>query len=151
MLTNFTTYSSIQLPAYRPRQLALHIKRSITRDCCRSRLFSLVIVFLLRCDPAYQASILACSGDHLQNGSPYAIRPLFVCPVLSVTLVYCGQTVGWIKIQDEPWNAGIGLSPGHILPARKEAQQPPHSKFTGAGFACVHIIEAHNYCGQTAG
>jgi len=31
----------------------------------------------------------------LQNGSPYTIGPLFVCPVcLSATLVYCGQTLG---------------------------------------------------------
>jgi len=40
----------------------------------------------------------------------------------------------------------VGLGPGHIvldgdpgLPT-KGAQQPPLSKFTGAGFACVHII-----------
>jgi len=33
-------------------------------------------------------------GDRLQNGSPYAIGPLSVCLVcLSVTLVYCGQTL----------------------------------------------------------
>jgi len=34
-----------------------------------------------------------------------------VCPVLSVTLVYCGQTVGWIKIQ---LGVEVGLGPGHI-------------------------------------
>jgi len=34
-----------------------------------------------------------------------------VCPVLSVTLVYCGQTVGWIKIQ---LDVAVGLGPGHI-------------------------------------
>ena len=36
-----------------------------------------------------------------------------VCPVLlSVTLVYCGQTVGWIKM-----NLGlqVGLCPSHIV------------------------------------
>jgi len=37
-------------------------------------------------------------GDHLKNGSLYAIGPLSVCSVLSVTLVYCGQTVEWIKM-----------------------------------------------------
>jgi len=41
-------------------------------------------------------------GDHLWNGSPYPIGPLSVClsvcPVLCVTLVYCDQTVGWIKM-----------------------------------------------------
>jgi len=35
-----------------------------------------------------------------------------VCPFLPVTLVYCGQTVGWIKMKrDMP----VGLVPGHIV------------------------------------
>ena len=34
-------------------------------------------------------------GDWLSNGSPYAIAPLSVLPVM---LVYCGQMVGWIKM-----------------------------------------------------
>jgi len=41
--------------------------------------------------------------------TPYAIRPLSVCPVLSVTFVHCGQTVGRIKMK-----LGI-LGPGHIV------------------------------------
>ena len=32
--------------------------------------------------------------------------------VLSVTLMYCGQTVGWIKM---PLDTEIGLGPGHIV------------------------------------
>jgi len=39
----------------------------------------------------------------------YAIRPL---SRLSVTLVYCGQTVGWIKM---PLGTEIGLSLGDVL------------------------------------
>jgi len=35
-----------------------------------------------------------------------------VCPILSVTLVYCGQTVGRIKIK---LGVQAGLSPGHIM------------------------------------
>jgi len=35
-------------------------------------------------------------GDRFQNGSLYAIGPL---SVLSVTLVYCGQAVRWIKMK----------------------------------------------------
>ena len=36
-----------------------------------------------------------------------------VCPVcLSVTLMYCGQTVGWIKMK---LGVEVGLSPGHIV------------------------------------
>ena len=54
-------------------------------------------------------------GDRLQNGSPYAIGPLSVCPVcpvLSVTLLYCGQTVGRIKMK---LGMQVGLVPGHIV------------------------------------
>jgi len=51
--------------------------------------------------------------------------------VLSVTLLYCGQTVRWIKM---PLAMEIGLSPGDIVldgdPApHKGAQQPPPSLF----------------------
>ena len=37
-------------------------------------------------------------------------RPVLSC--LSVTLVYCGQTVGRIKMKLGTW---VGLSPGHIV------------------------------------
>jgi len=41
---------------------------------------------------------------------------LFVCPAclscLSVTLAYCGQTVGWIKMK---LGKQVGLGPGHIV------------------------------------
>jgi len=49
--------------------------------------------------------------DRLQNGSPCAIEDgcLFVC---LVTLVYCGQTVGWIKM---PLGMEVGLGPGDIV------------------------------------
>jgi len=46
---------------------------------------------------------------------------------LSVMLVYCGQTVGWIKM---PLGTEVALSPGDIVldgdstPPRKGAQQP---------------------------
>ena len=56
--------------------------------------------------------VRVCLGDRLQNGSPYAIEPLSglsVClSCLSVTLVYCDQTVGWIKMK-------LGTEVGHIL------------------------------------
>jgi len=52
---------------------------------------------------------------------------------MPVTLVYCGQTVGWIKV---PLGMEVGLGPGHIvldgtqLP-QKGAQQPlPHFRLT---------------------
>ena len=58
-------------------------------------------------DMAPKSSFL---GNRLQNGLPYAIGPLSVGPVcLSVTLVYCGQTVGWIKMKLGTV-VGLGLS-----------------------------------------
>jgi len=66
-----------------------------------------------------------------KNGSPYAIRPVSVCPVLSVlpvTLVYCGQTVGWINMK---LGTQVGLVPGHIVldgdtaPLPKTGRSPP--------------------------
>ena len=51
-----------------------------------------------------------------KNGSAYPIGPLSVCPVLSVCLsvplVYCDQTVGWITM---PLGTEVGLGPGHIV------------------------------------
>ena len=35
-----------------------------------------------------------------------------VCPVLSVTLVYCGQTAEWTKMK---LGTEVGLGPGHIV------------------------------------
>jgi len=61
----------------------------------------------------------------------YAIGPLSAClpclSCLSVTLVHCGQTVGWIKTK---LGMQVGLGPGHIVlhgdtpPLHKEAQPP---------------------------
>jgi len=66
-----------------------------------------------------------------------------VCPILSVTFVHCGQTVGRIKMK---LAMQVGLGPGHSVldgdsaPHGKWQSSPPHSKFTGAGFACLRII-----------
>jgi len=57
-----------------------------------------------------------------------------------MTLVYCGQTVGWIKMK---LGKQVGLGPGQIVldgdpaPLPKKGAQPP--------------ISVHVYCGQTAG
>jgi len=62
---------------------------------------------------------------------------------LSVTLVYCGQTVGWIKMK---LGMQISLGPGHNdlnrdpVPHGKGHSSPTLSKFAGAGFTCVRII-----------
>jgi len=67
--------------------------------------------------------------------------PLSVCPVcLSVMLVYCSQTVRWIKMK---LGMEVGLGPGHIVLDGGTAPSPPkgHSPQFSA-----HVC----YC-QTAG
>ena len=59
---------------------------------------------------------------------------------LSMMLVYCGQTVRWIKME---LGMQVGLDPGHIL--LDEDPDPPPQKGWSPQFL------AHVYCGQTAG
>ena len=62
--------------------------------------------------PLFALGLVVFLGDRLRNGSPYAIGPSF-CPVCtSVTLVCCGQTVGWIKTK---LGIEVGLDPCHIV------------------------------------
>ena len=60
--------------------------------------------------------------------------------VLSVTLVYCGQTVGWIKMK---LGVEVGLGPGHTV--LDGDPSPPSPKGHSPQFS------AHVCCGQTAG
>jgi len=60
---------------------------------------------------------------------------LSVCPVLSVTLVHCGQTVGRIKMK---LGTRIGLGPGHIVLDGDPAPPPP--KGTAPNFWPVSIV-----------
>jgi len=60
-------------------------------------------------------------GNRLQNCSPYAIGLLSCLSVLSVTLVYCGQTVGQIKMK---LGMQVGLGPGHIVLGEDLAHPP---------------------------
>jgi len=46
-----------------------------------------------------------------QKGFAQCYRTV-VCPVLSVTLVYCGQTAGWMKMA---LGTEVGLGKGHIV------------------------------------
>jgi len=68
---------------------------------------------------------------------PYTIRPL---SVLSVTLVYCGQTFGRIKMKLGMW---VGLDLGHTVLHGDPA--PPPQRSTAPQFS------ARVRCGQTAG
>jgi len=60
------------------------------------------------------------------NCSPYATGPLSCLPV---ALVYCSQTVGWIKM---PLGMEVSLGPGDIVLDGDEAP-PPTEKGTAAG------------------
>ena len=63
------------------------------------------------------------------------------CPVcLSVTLVYCGQTVERIEMK---LGTQVGIGPGHIVLDGDPA--PPHPKGGGAPQFLAHIC-----CGQIA-
>ena len=70
----------------------------------------------------------------------YAIRPLSVCPVLSVTLVYCGQMVGQIKMK---LGMPVGLGPDHTVLDGDPAPPPPKG--------AEPPIFGHICCGQMAG
>jgi len=63
------------------------------------------------------------------------VGPLSVCPVLSVclslTLVYCGQTVTWMEMK---LGTEVGLGPGHIV----------------LDWDTTTHFSARVYCGQTA-
>jgi len=69
--------------------------------------------------------------------SPYMLSDRCLS-CLSVTLVYCGQTVRRIKMK---LGMRVGLSPGHIVLDGDFVLDPdPLPQFS-----------AHVYCGQTAG
>jgi len=63
------------------------------------------------------------------------------CPVLSVTLVHYGQTVGWIKMK---LGMQIGLGPGHIV---LDGDPAPHSP---KGAEPPPQFSVHICCGQMA-
>jgi len=60
--------------------------------------------------------------------------------VLSVTLVYCGQTAGWIKMK---LGTQVSLGPGDFV---LDGDPAPLSKRGHSPQFSVHV-----YCGQTAG
>ena len=75
-------------------------------------------------------------------GALQTVRPILwdrCLSCLSVTLVYCGQTVGWIKM---PLGTEVGLDPGHIV---LDGDPVPTQKGHSPQFA------AHVCCCQTDG
>jgi len=71
--------------------------------------------------------------------SDHCLFVLSLLSVLSVTLVYCGQTVGRIQMK---LRMQVGLSPGHIV--LDGDPDPPPLKEHSPQFS------AHIYCGQMA-
>jgi len=59
------------------------------------------------------------------------------CPVLSVTLVYCGQMVGWIKVK---LGLQVGLSPGHIVLDGDPAPPPKKRGIAAPSFWPMSIV-----------
>jgi len=55
--------------------------------------------------------------------------------VLSVTLVYCGQTVGWIKMK---LGMEVGLGPSHIVLDRDPA--PLLQRGTAPNFRPISVV-----------
>jgi len=68
---------------------------------------------------------------------------LSVPSVLSVTLVYCGQTVGWIKVK---LGMEVGLGPGPIALDGDPAPQKRHSPQFLARVYCGQTVAHLSYC-----
>jgi len=66
----------------------------------------------------------------------YRIVVLSVCPVLSETLVYCGQTVGWTKMK---LGVQVGLGPGHIVLDGDPAPLPPKGHNAASNFRPISV------------
>jgi len=71
---------------------------------------------------------------------------LLVCPVLSVTLVYCGQTVGRIKMQ---LGTDVGLRPSHTVLDADPALSHLPKKGTAPNFRPMSVV-ANGWTDQDA-
>ena len=88
-----------------------------------------MVCFLI--DQHFWATVCKTVRPMLSDPCPVCLSVCLSCPVLSVTLVYCGQTVKRIKMK---LGVQVGLIPGHIVldgnrapPKEKEAQLPNFS------------------------
>ena len=105
--------------------------------CLYAVFLSLHVTVICVCYVLYMYSFWA-------TGLPCAIRPLYVLSicfsVLSVTLVYGGQTAWWIKMK---LGVEVVLGPGHIV---LDGDPAPPKRSTAP-----HQFLAHVRCGQMAG
>jgi len=111
-----------------PTHASLGTPKSKSQTAYRSVQPFLGRPFVKRFALCYQTALLSCLS----------------CPVcsvcLSLTLVYCGQTVVWIKLK---LGMEVGLEPGHIVLDQGPAPSPPKR--------AQPQFSAHVRCGQTAG
>jgi len=84
---------------------------------CRRCVFGVVGSFSSQVFVRFWATVCKTVRPLLSGYQPFA-----ACPVLSVTLVYCGQTVEWIKMK---LGMQVGLGPGHIVLDGDPAPSPP--------------------------
>jgi len=64
----------------------------------------------------------------------YPVCPVCLSVCLSVTLVYCGQTVGWIKMK---LGMQVGLGYGHIV----LDGDPATAKGTAPNFWPISVVD----------
>jgi len=69
---------------------------------------------------ASRASFIAVVWATVASNGPALFYGTILLSVLSVTLVYCGQTVGWIRM---PLGMTVGLGPGDVVLDGDPSQQ----------------------------
>jgi len=93
----------------------------------------------------YVVTVVSVFGRPFVKVKRFALcyRTVVLSVCLSVTMVYCGQTVKWIKMK--LGMEVMGLGPGHIVLDGDTAPLPRK----GCRLQSPHF-SAHFYCGQTA-
>ena len=118
----------------------VHVYRPNNHDVRRQYKFEIHIVDF---EIIYRATVCKTVRSMLSDRCPVCLsycQSVLSCPVLSVTLVYCGQTVRRVKMK---LGMQVGLVPGHIVldgnpaPSPLKEHSPPQ-------------FSAHICCGQMA-
>jgi len=86
-------------------------------------------------------------GNRSKNGSPYATGPLSCLSVLSVTLVHCGQTLGWIKIKT--WHASSPRPWPHCV-RRPSSPSPTGAQTTPPPISGPHLLRPKGWMDHDA-
>jgi len=127
------SYSSREVYYYCRRKVCGHISFTVS---CWSRLSVTRSSKSVKSGSRYLVDSLSEGGEFWATGSPYAIAPSSVLSVcLSVTLVYCGQTVGRIKMK---LGMRAGLVPFHTVLDGNPA--PLTKRVTAPNFPPISIV-----------